>query len=73
MCLMCTGVVEVYGSWKKMAPRLEASQMTDVEQQMAEAIGDHTSPPSTQPQVTMATRRSSHTKTGFQTASDQPV
>lgn len=70
-----TGVVEVYGSWNKMAPRLEATHLKDVEQRLAEAMGDHTSShPATQPQVTMATQKSIRTKTGFQTASDdQPV
>lgn len=67
-----TGVVEVYGSWNKMAPRLEATHLKDVEQRLAEAMGDHTS--SHQPQITMATQKSIRTKTGFQTASDdQPV
>ena len=72
MCV-CSGVVEVYGSWNKVAPRLETSQTTDVALRLAEAIGDNAlSPLPTQPQVTMATR-SGHTKTGFQTASDQPL
>ena len=70
---VCSGVVEVYGSWNKVAPRLETSQTTDVAQRLAEAIGDNAlSPLPTQPQVTMATQ-SGHTKTGFQTASDQPL
>jgi hypothetical protein len=65
------GMVEVYGSWNKMAPRLEASQTTDVAEQLAEAMCDHTlSSPPTQPQITTATRKSMGTKTGFHTASD---
>ena len=66
-----TGILEVYGSWKKVAPQLEASQMADVERKLAEAIDDHqhSSHPS-QPQVTMATQRSSQTKTGFHTPND---
>lgn len=68
---LVTGVLEVCGSWKKVAPQLEASQMADVERKLAEAIDDHqhSSHPS-QPQVTMATRRSSQTKTGFHTPND---
>lgn len=69
------GVVEVYGSWNKMAPRLEASQTTDVAERLAEAIDEHLLyPPMSQPQVTMATQRPSQKSTGFQTStSDQPL
>lgn len=64
----------MYGSWNKMAPRLEATHLKDVEQRLAEAMGDHTSHSSNQPQVTMATQKSVHKNTGFKTASDdQPV
>ena len=51
-----------------MAPRLEASQTTDVAEQLAEAMSDHALSPS-QPQITMATRKSTGTKTGFHTPS----
>ena len=71
-----SGVLEVYGSWNKMAPQLEASQTMDVEQRLTEALQDCTlfpPPSSSQPQVTAATRRSGPTKTGFHTPSDHPL
>ena len=53
-----------------MAPKLEASQTSDVAEQLADAIADHTlSSSPTKPLVTMATRRGTP-KTGFRTASD---
>ncbi len=36
------GTVEVFGSWTKVAPRLDAETLAaDLERQLAEAIGEH--------------------------------
>ena len=55
------GVVEVYGSWKKVAPRLESSVFdSEVEKQLEEAMTDHDSHT-----ITMVTSGGNSTKTGF--------
>ena len=69
------GVLEVCGSWKKVAPQLELSQLADLERELAEAIEDHHPhhPHSSQPQVTVAMQRSGKLpKTGFQTPNNAP-
>lgn len=64
------GMVEVYGSWNKVAPRLEANQTCDIAEQLAEAIADHTLSAASKPHITMATGGNNKiTKTGFQTTS----
>ena len=57
----CAGVVEVYGSWKKVAPRLESSVFeSEVEKQLEEAMTDHDSHT-----ITVVTSGGNSTKTGF--------
>ena len=59
------GVVEVYGSWKKVAPRLESSVFElEVEKQLEEAMAEQ----DTHCSVTIvSTSSSSAAKTGFHT------
>ena len=56
-----SSIVEVYGSWKKVAPHLESSVFdSEVEKQLEEAMTDHDSHT-----VTVVTSGGNSTKTGF--------
>lgn len=39
-----TGVLEVFGSWSKVAPRLEGLELMDVERQLEDAINERDTP-----------------------------
>lgn len=53
--------MEVFGSWKKVAPRLESSTFeTEVEKQLEEAMTEHESQ-----SITVVATSGTTTKTGF--------
>lgn len=57
------GVVEVFGSWKKVAPHLESSVFdVDVEKQLEEAMTEHDSQ-----SITVVATGATSAKTGFYT------
>ena len=57
------GVVEVFGSWKKVAPHLESSVFeAEVEKQLEEAMAEHDSH-----SITVVATGGNSAKTGFYT------